>query len=116
MLGHWERRGDLSSLHLKFDFEMFEKCKTRTGDGLVVRDQAGRLDLRDHQGGPGTLLALGLGLAGHLGPQDDRGLSGSGVEGLGFLVLPCRVMSVTLLYIALLCSADSPSQRETGYR
>ena len=92
---------------------MFEKGKTRTADGLVIRGQAGRLDLRDHQGGPGTRLALGLDLAGHLGPQDDRGLSGSGVEGLGVQVLPFRVMSS---HSALLCPPDSPSQPETGYR
>ena len=77
---------------------MFEKCKTRTVDGLVIRDQAGRLDLREHQGGPGARLALGLDLAGHLGPQDDRGLSGSGMEGLGVLVL------VLQRYVRLHCS------------
>ena len=59
------------SLYLQFDFEMFEKCKARTGDWLVViRGQRRRLELRDHQGSSaGTGQALGLNLAGHLGPQ-----------------------------------------------
>ena len=64
---------------------MFEKCKTRTAHGLVIRGQAGRWDLRDHQGGPGTGLGLGLDLAGRLRPEDDRGLGGSGVLCLGVL-------------------------------
>ena len=64
---------------------MFEKCKARTGDGLVVfRGQRRRLRLRDHQGSPGTGLDLGLDLAAHLGPQDHRGLR-DGVGGLGLL-------------------------------
>ena len=67
---------------------MFEKSETRTGDELVViGGRAGRLlDLRDH---PGARLRLGLDLAGHLRPQDDRGL-GDGVGGLG--VLPGTVI------------------------
>ena len=69
-----------SSGRLKLQFEMFEKCKTGTADGLVIR-----WGLRDHQGGPGTGLALGLDLAGRLRPQDDRGLGGSGVFRLGVL-------------------------------
>ena len=103
-----------NSLYLQFDFEMFEKCKARTGDWLVViRGQRRRLELRDHQGSSaGTGQALGLNLAGHLGPQDHRGLR-DGVRGLGVLSYS-REDYYKEKY--LLSSPDSPSQCLTGYR
>ena len=64
---------------------MFEKSETGTADGLAqIRGGAARFDLTDHRGAPGTGLRLGLDLAGHLRPQDHRGL-GEGAGGLGVL-------------------------------
>ena len=74
--------------NLKFDFEMFEKCEAGAGDG-----RAGPVDLGHHQGSPGTRLARALELAGHLGPQDHRGLR-EGVRGLGLLKGHSQVINV----------------------
>ena len=64
---------------------MFEKSETGTADGLAqIRGWAARFDLTDHRGAPGTGLRPGLDLAGHLRPQNHRGL-GEGAGGLGFL-------------------------------